>query len=159
MAEAKGNANADTAGASAGTQNSETVLSDKARAATQNASNESDQDVNVDEALALAALSDTRAWNANVKRTYDRVEEEIGSAVKSTQSHLDALRGIQIQQLANMSVNCDNLQKQHLAHRDIATDRTWNVDEVSALTAKSGAQADAMVVALLEALARVQNKT
>ena len=60
--------------------------------------------------------------------------------------------------LASMQANADSKEKQHLAHRDIATDRTWNVDEVSALTAKSGVQADAMVVALTEAIAQVLNK-
>ena len=58
-----------------------------------------------------------------------------------------------VQMLTNMAVNADNLQKQHLAHRDIATDRTWNVDEVSALVAKSGVEADAAVALVLKAVA------
>jgi len=94
------------------------------------------------------------AWSANVKRTYDRVEEEIAAGVKSAQDHLNALRTVQTQQLTNMVTNADNLQKQHLAHRDIATDRTWTQsNELEALlSAKSGVQADAFVVALAEAI-------
>ncbi len=49
----------------------------------------------------------------------------------------------------------DNLANtQSLSHRDIATDRIWNVDEVATLTAKSGVQADAIVAALTAVVAR-----
>lgn len=41
----------------------------------------------------------------------------------------------------NATVNLDNLQKQHTAHRDLATDRTWNVDE-------SGYQAEQILKAM-----------
>ncbi len=109
------------------------------------------QDVGVDEANQSAVLDQTRSWNANVKRTYDTLEEELHASVKSAQSHVNELQTIRISMLSNMAVNSDNLQKQHLAHRDIATDRTWNVDEVSALVAKSGVQADALVALLLKA--------
>ncbi len=115
-------------------------------------------DVGSDEATQSAILDQTRSWNANTKRTYDTLEEELHASVKESQNHISELHTVRLQMLTNMAVNSDNLQKQHLAHRDIATDRTWNVDEVSALTAKSGVQADAMVVALTEAIAKVLNK-
>ena len=111
------------------------------------------QDVGADEAYQDAILNQTRAWDANVKRTYDTLEEELHSSVKSSQDHVNELHTIRIQMLTNMATNSDNLQKQHLAHRDIATDRTWNVDEVSALVAKSGVQADALVALLAKAVA------
>lgn len=109
------------------------------------------QDVGADEAYQDAILNQTRAWDANVKRTYDTLEEELHASVKSSQDHIAELHTIRISMLSNMAVNSDNLQKQHLAHRDIATDRTWNVDEVSALVAKSGVQADALVALLVKA--------
>ena len=111
------------------------------------------QDIDTDAAYALAGLNDTRAWNANVKRTYDTLDEELQSGVKQAQSQLADLHTIRVQMLTNMATNADNLQKQHLAHRDIATDRTWNVDEVSALVAKSGVQADAFVALLSKSIA------
>lgn len=110
-------------------------------------------DVGGDEANQSAILDQTRSWNANVKRTYDTLEEELHSAVKEANAHISELRTIRVQMLSNMAVNCDALQKQHMAHRDIATDRTWNIDEVSGLSAKSGVQADAMVTLLAKAIA------
>ena len=111
------------------------------------------QDVGADEAYQSAIMDQARTWNANTKRTYDTLEEELHSSVKSAQDHLNELRTVRLQMLTNMTVNTDNLQKQHLAHRDLATDRTWNVDEVSSLVAKSGVQADAMVAILAKAIA------
>ncbi len=110
-------------------------------------------DIGADEANMSAVYDQTRSWNANTKRTYDTLEEELHSAVKEANAHISELRTIRVQMLANMAVNSDNLQKQHLAHRDIATDRTWNIDEVSGLSAKSGVQADAMVALLAKAIA------
>ena len=110
-------------------------------------------DIGADEANQSAVLDQTRSWNANVKRTYDTLEEELHSAVKEANAHISELRTIRVQMLTNMAVNCDALQKQHTAHRDIATDRTWNIDEVSGLSAKSGVQADAMVTLLAKAIA------
>ena len=111
------------------------------------------QDIGADEANQSAVLDQTRSWNANVKRTYDTLEEELHTSVKSANDHLNSVRAIREQMLTNMVGNSDALMKQHLAHRDIATDRTWNVDEVSALVAKSGLQADAMATLLSKAIA------
>lgn len=112
-------------------------------------------DVGVDEATQSAVLDQTRSWNANTKRTYDTLEEELQTSVKSAQDHLNELRTVRLGMLANMSVNSDNLQKQHLAHRDIAVDRTWTqVNELEVmLAAKSGVQADAFVTLLAKAIA------
>ncbi len=109
-------------------------------------------DVGADEATQSAVLDQTRSWNANTKRTFDFVGVEMQRASHAAQDHLNNLRTVQIQLLTNMAGNADALNKQHTAHRDISTDRTWNADEVSALTAKSGVQADAVVVAMIEAL-------
>jgi len=111
------------------------------------------QDIGADEANQVAMMDQTRSWNANTKQAYDTLVEELHAGVKGNQNHSGNLQTIQIQMLTNMAVNADNLQKQHLAHRDIATDRTWNVDEVSALVAKSGVEADAAVALVLKAVA------
>lgn len=124
--------------------------------------NRQNQDVGVDEAYQLAGLSNTRAWDANVKRTYDVLEEELHSATKEANAHISELRTIRIQMLTTMAVNSDNLQKQHTAHRDIATDRTWTqVNEMevasaaafASLQAKTGAQADAIQALVAKAIA------
>ncbi len=124
-----------------------------ANAERDNVFNRTNADVGVDEAYQLAGLSNTRAWDANVKRTYDVLEEEIHSATKEANAHISELRTVRLQMLTNMATNADALQKQHTAHRDIATDRTWtqvNEMEVAAaaafasLNAKTGAQADAL---------------
>ena len=56
----------------------------------------------------------------------------------------------------NAVFNSDSLDKQHLAHRDISTDRTWNIDEVGRLIAEMervGVPKDAIAAALAAALA------
>ena len=121
---------------------------------TDAAFNRLNQDTGVDEAQQAAVLDQTRSWNANVKRTYDTLEEELHSSVKASQSYMEDLRTVRLQMLTNMTANADSLQKQHTAHRDIATDRTWTqINELEAVTAaKSGVQADAFVAALMAAL-------
>ncbi len=124
-----------------------------ANAERDNVFNRTNADVGVDEAYQLAGLSNTRAWDANVKRTYDVLEEEIHSATKEANAHISELRTVRLQMLTNLANNADSLQKQHTAHRDIATDRTWTqVNEMevaaaaafAALQAKTGSQADAI---------------
>ena len=109
-------------------------------------------DVGVDEASMIAVLDQSRSWNANTKRTFDFVGVEMQRAAQAAQDHLGALRTVQVQLLTNMAANADAMNKQNTAHRDIATDRTWNIDEVSALSAKSGVQADAFVALLAKAI-------
>ena len=125
--------------------------------------NRNNQDIGVDEAYQLAGLANTRAWDANVKRTYDTLDEILHSEVKESQAHIAELHTVRIQMLTNMAVNCDSLQKQHTAHRDIATDNTWtksNEMETMMATAfaqgnaKSGVQQDAFIALLAEAVAK-----
>ncbi len=112
------------------------------------------QDIDTDSAYSLAGLNDTRAWNANVKRTYDTLEEQLSAQFKESQTHITNVNAVRLRMLADLTTNADNLQKQHLAHRDIATDRTWTqINELETmLAAKSGVQADAFVAALMKAL-------
>lgn len=93
-----------------------------------------------------------KAWAANLKRTYDEFQDISLTAARRSQQDFDEVRSYARLALGNAVNNADMLAKQAIAHRDIATDRTWNVDEVSTLTAKSGVQADALVAILVEAL-------
>ncbi len=117
--------------------------------------NRQNQDIGVDEAYQLAGLDSTRAWNGNSKLTYDHILESLAAQVKEAQTHVTNVNAVRLQTLASMQANADSLQKQHTAHRDIATDRTWTqVNELEVmLAAKSGVQADAFVALLAKAIA------
>ena len=64
-----------------------------------------------------------------------------------TRTHIANVRKIELETLQNGTHGANLANLQGIAHRDIATDRTWNVDEMATLTAKSGVQADAMISA------------
>ena len=143
-------ANADTDAATSG-----------ARGATGNYSHGGDSefarenaDVNTEEAHAGSVLDQTRSWNAKVDRDFEYVSVEMQRAAQGAQDHLEGVRQVQLQMLTNMVGHADDLNKQHTAHRDIATDRTWTASNEleAALAAKSGVQADAMVTLLAKAI-------
>ena len=117
-------------------------------------------DVGADEATQSAILDQTRSWNANTKQAYDTLVEQLHSATKEAHTHIANLNTVRLQMLTNMQVNADALQKQHTAHRDIATDRTWTqINELEVmLAAKSGVQADAMVAFLAKIVADAASK-
>ena len=122
--------------------------------------NRNNQDVDTDAAYSMAGLNDTRAWNANAKLTFDSVLEALATEVKEAQTHVVNVNAVRLQTLASMQANADALQKQHTAHRDIATDRTWTQSNEleTMLAAKSGVQADAFVAALMKALGDLNAK-
>ena len=102
-------------------------------------------------------------WISNRKRTYDEYQDvglgaarmslRIGERIATDSlDHAARLRVIAERQLNNAATHDVDLNRQHLAHRDIATDRTWNVDEVSNLTAKTGVQQDAIAAAVAAAV-------
>lgn len=94
---------------------------------------------------------------ANVKRTYDEFQQESLESIRRNRTYVDGvlndaknhsnnLNNIAIQCLQNAVENANfkakncldtaNLvNKQAAAHRDIAIDREWNLDEVAALAA------------------------
>jgi len=101
----------------------------------------------------VSPASITKAWAANLKRTYDEFQDVSLVAARRSQVEYDAVRNVSLQALQNAVETANMIGKQAVAHRDLAIDREWNVDEVSTLTAKSGVQADAFVVALADAIA------
>lgn len=171
MAEANANAAADQATVGVGARDrdihSGTSYDDKGRAAVQ--SFESDQDIGADESVAAGLATNTNAWMANVKRTYDEYQQESLESIKRNRSYVDKVlsdaqqydnqrQNIANQALQNAVETANMVSKQAVRHSDMAIDRQWNVDEVSTLTAKSGVQADAMIAILADAIAKALNK-
>jgi len=96
-------------------------------------------------------IGEDEAWKANMKMMFDEFLNAGTSAIKANalfvsnaqqeyQTHIKNQNNLamQAQQNAIESANAlmkqylesnAALTKQHLAHRDVATDRTWNVDE------------------------------
>lgn len=109
------------------------------------------------------------AWFANIKRTFDEYQQVSLDLLRKINAHYDKLVSdaqqhdntkqiIAEQALQNAVVTANMVEKQAVRHGDIAIDRQWNIDEVSALSAKSGVQADAFVVLLAEKVAAILNK-
>jgi hypothetical protein len=93
---------------------------------------------------------------ANVKRTYDEFQQESLESIRRNRSYVDGvlndaknhsnnLNNVAIQALQNAvenanfkAKNCldtaNLINKQAAAHRDIAIDREWNIDEVAGLS-------------------------
>ena len=108
----------------------------------------------------------------NMKRTYDEYQHEsladirghrtsAASLFTSALSEDNTRQAITNQCLQNAVETANLVGKQAVAHRDLAIDRMWNIDEVSGLSAKSGVQADrvsamatAAVAAVLAAIAK-----
>ena len=88
----------------------------------------------------------------NAKRTYDEYQDlglnvarDIhGLTMQVMQNGINAANLV-----TNNAVDSANLEsKQAIAHRDIAIDRQWNVDEVAQLVAKTAVTLDAMAAAV-----------
>lgn len=113
------------------------------------------------------------AWAANLKRMFDEYQHESLESIKRNRSYVDKIladaqqhdnvrQNIANQALqnavetANMVgknavVNLDNVQKQHTAHRDVATDNLWNPVQQGAgdtLTARAVSIDDASLKAI-----------
>lgn len=124
----------------------------------------SGQDVHGDEALKLGMVNQGRSWDANSKATYDQMLKALNAEEHALREYQADLRTVKLRmfndganqsnvQNSNLVVNSDALDKQHLAHRDIATDRTWNLDEVAALFTKMMGGSEAMTALVTKAVA------
>jgi hypothetical protein len=114
---------------------------------------------------------------SNVKRTFDEYQDLSLTAARANQTYIqkvlsDAQQSDNERQkianlaLSNAVTNSDAIAKQMIRHADLAIDRQWNVDEVSALTAKTGLEQDivaasaaAAVAAVLAAMASQQKQS
>lgn len=89
----------------------------------------------------------------NGKRTYDEYQNESLQSVRENRQIVDrmaqlsidhdsAIRNLSLQALQNSVETANMVAKRAIQHGDLSTDRQWNIDEVSTLSAKSGVQAD-----------------
>jgi len=96
---------------------------------------------------------------ANIKRTYDEYQQVsldhirqndayIQKVISDAQADTIEKRNIATQALQNAVETANMIGKQAIAHRDIAIDREWNVDEVAQLVAKNAIFMDAIVAAV-----------
>lgn len=110
-------------------------------------------DIGGSERLEKDQMSDSGLLFANAKRTYDEYQNESLESIKRNRSYVDLVlsnaqtsnmtkENIANQALQNAVETANLVGKQAVAHRDIAIDRVWNIDEVSGLSAKSGVQSD-----------------
>lgn len=130
--EANAVTDASQAAATTGTQQSETLYTDKGRAAHQVTSAESDQDVGADEAVAAAIARAVMAWQANEKRTYDRTEETLQQAVNTAQGHLARVQVMAETGLQNLILRANDQNTSRQTYHDVSVDRLLNINEDSA---------------------------
>ena len=102
---------------------------------------------------------------SNLKRVLDEFLNEsfesmrenrghVQRTMANSENHSEAIRNISIQSLNNAVETANMIGKQAVAHRDVAIDRTWNLDEVAQLAAKTAVQQDSVQAAALAALLR-----
>ena len=131
--EANAVTDASQAGAATGVQQSETLYSDKRGNANQASSNESDQDVGADEAVAAAIARSVMMWQANEKRTYDRTEETLQQAVNTAQGHLARVQVMAETGLQNLILRANDQNASRQTYHDVSVDRLLNINEDSAM--------------------------
>ena len=134
---------------------------------------EVEEEIGTNKAWAVNLKSLTDAWMANIKRTYDEYQQEslesirrnralVDKLLSDAQQHDNARQVIANQALQNAVEtanmvgkkavqNMDALDKQNLAHRDVATDALWNPVQQGAgdtLTARAVSLDDASLKAI-----------
>jgi len=123
-------------------------------------------EVGGDESWKSTQHSQTDAWFANVKRTYDEYQGEslegirqnrayITKVLSDAQQHDNARQEIANQALQNAVETANMIGKQSVRHCDIAIDRQWNVDEQGYTAAdilRDATFKDAIAAAVAEAV-------
>ena len=102
-------------------QSQRSVIDASRTAASQEVGSEREFEVGKDE-----------AWFANIKRTYDEFQDISLIAARRSQIDFDGIRNVSLQALQNAVETANMIGKQAVAHRDIAIDREWNVNETDA---------------------------
>lgn len=142
-----------TAGATGGVHQHESAMTERKHQA----------DIGVEEAHSTAVHDQTRSWNANVKRTYDVHQTHDLEGVGQRRQHFDRmvthgldhdneLRQLTVQAMQNAVETANMLSKQAVAHRDLAIDREWNIDEVAKLVAENTVFVNAIAAAVAKAV-------
>jgi len=111
-------------------------------------------DIGAAESVESALAHATNLVNANMKRTYDAYQDLELQAARRSQDRYDDLQG-------DLSLHRKNVIQQYQqnmrgSHNDqnTAVDRTWNVDEVAQLVAKTPVFLDAISAAVAAAVSR-----
>ena len=144
-------------------------------------------EIGKDEAWSATMLEKDGLLFANRKRTYDEYQEESLQTMRQVRRQVEDLHasgmesihrnrtivdklisdgqqfdnGRQIianQSLQNAVETANMVSKQAVRHGDLSIDRIWNNDEVAALTAKTGAQQDAIVSSMIVALGKAMQQ-
>lgn len=151
--QADADVSAAVAGATGGAHQHESAMTERKHMA----------DTGVEEAHSGAVLDQTRAWNAKVDRTYEehetyahdsrlRARADWEDARDMRRRQAEDLHQLKIQVMQNALVTTDMLAKQAVAHRDIAIDREWNIDEVAKLVAENTVFTSAIAAAVAKAV-------
>ena len=117
-----------------------------------------------DEAWHAELFEKDSLYFSNRKRTYDEYQHESLEAIRGHRSYAmkiasdanqndNVRQNIANQALQNAVETANMVAKRTINHGDLATDRQWNIDEASTLSAKTGVQSDAMVALLAKAIA------
>lgn len=151
--------------------------------ATNQDRHEREFEVGRDEAWSSQIYEKDGLGFANRKRTYDEYQEESLQTMRQVRRQVENLhstamesinrnrtivdkmisdgqqfdnhrQGIANQSLQNAVETANMVSKQAVRHGDLSIDRIWNNDEVAALTAKSGAQQDAIASSMIAALGK-----
>lgn len=152
-------ASAATAGASAGTANARTQSNAEsdAKDATKTSfvAEQTDSDTNAEEAYQ-AHVKFWEGLNAlNAKRTYDLHQTFDSDGLSNFRDKQEAWHQIRFQAAQNAVETANMIAKDAVKSQQVQTDRVWNIDEVSQLSAKSGVQADAFVAILADRVASI----
>lgn len=77
------------------------------------------------------------AWETNRKRTYDTYQENDLAARAASQDHARVVNNIAQQALQNAVETANLVGKQAVAHRDVAINKTWNLNETDLIAANA----------------------
>lgn len=75
------------------------------------------------------------AWAANMKLGYDATLVQLNQVLANLQNHTTQVNSIATQALQNAVETANIVGKQGAAHRDIAIDHQWNIDEQANMAA------------------------
>lgn len=143
-------------------------------------------DINTAEAQDRAVFGDNSSWSHNLKRLADvYTSRDLELAREYEDLNLQRARNAQtlwentygqllldqaeirrrsLAQFDDRSLASHQENQRTVRQGDLASDRQWNIDEVSDLSAKSGLQADAIAATVIKAIAdalsdKIANKT
>jgi len=124
------------------------------------------EEIGRDEAWFAKVKAENDSWFQNGKRTYDEYQHESLESIKSNRSYVSKVlsdaqqndntrQNIANQALQNAVESANMISKQAIAHRDIAIDREWNIDEVAQLVSSNSTFKDAIAAAVAKAVNEV----